>query len=97
MITIDLKYLARAAIEATAFKNAETVKMQQDSAKATWNELRQLKVISHTLSNKQKLTCPQMRFEEIFQDDKRAIEKGLCRLMGENEKIADLTALTEEN
>jgi hypothetical protein len=78
---MDLTYLARAAIKESDLKNPETVKMQQAKAKAIWNELWRLK----------------MRFEEIFKDDEKAVEEGLCRIMGEDEKITDLIALAEKN
>jgi hypothetical protein len=78
LISLDLRYLARAAIEEGYLRNAETVEIQRRNAWEIRKELNALK----------------RRVEAVFENDERAVAEGKCRIMGEDEKIADIISLS---
>jgi hypothetical protein len=74
LISLDLTYLARRAIEEGHLRNAATVEIQRGKAVTVRQELIRLK----------------KRFEDVYENDEKAVEEGKCRLMSENEKIIDI-------
>ena len=69
LISLDLRYLHPAATEEGPLANEETIKYARSKADAVENELMGLKE----------------RFEEVFEDDEKAVEEGKCRLLDERD------------
>ena len=78
LISFDLRYLHPAATEEGPLANEETIKYARSKADAVENELMGLKE----------------RFEEVFEDDEKAVEEGKCRLLDENETTHNGMALS---
>lgn len=76
LMSLDLTQLARGPIEEGVLRNAATVEIQQGKARIVRKEL----------------ICLKSRFEDIFEDDQKAVEEGKCRLMMEDERIIDIVS-----
>ena len=73
VISLDLRYLHAADIEEGGLVNEETIKLARRKAQVVESGLSGLKE----------------RFEEVFEDDDRAMEEGKCRLMHPDEDYTD--------
>jgi hypothetical protein len=73
LISLDLRYLHAAEIEEGVLANEETIKLARQKAERVEKKLLGLKE----------------RFEEVFEDDDRAMEEGKCRLMHPDENYDD--------
>lgn len=77
LISLDLRYLHAATFVRDELANEETIKFARSKAEAVEEELMGLKE----------------KFEEVFEDDDRAMEEGKCRLMDVDETYDNGLAL----